>query len=70
VFIGDKDERVIGESWQDMNLNLRQERFDEFVKTGIPHQVRIAISGVPAHVKAIVYDFNADLVGSAIGRIR
>ncbi len=70
VFVGDKDERVIGESWQDMSLNLREERHADFLKNGIPHQVRIAVSGTPAYVKAIVYDFNADLVGSAIGKIR
>ena len=70
VFIGDKDERVIGESWQDMSLSLREDRYAEFMKNGIPHQVRIAVSGVPAYVKAVVYDFNADLVGSIIVRIR
>ncbi len=70
IFVGDKDERVVGESWQDMNLNLRSDTFARLMAQGISHEVRIPVTGVPAYVKAIVYDFNSDLVGSRIVKIK
>jgi VWFA-related protein len=70
IFVGDKDERVIGEAWQDMNLNLRPDTYARMLAEGISHQTRIAVTGVPTYVKAIVYDFNADLVGSVIVKLK
>jgi len=70
IFVGDKGERVIGESWQDMNFNLREDTWARLLADGISHQVRITVSGIPAYVKAIVYDFNADLVGSMMVKVR
>jgi VWFA-related protein len=66
IFVGDRNERVIGESWQDMTFNLRDDIYQRLLADGITHQVRIPITGIPAYAKAIVYDFNADLVGSVI----
>jgi VWFA-related protein len=70
VFVGDKNERVISESWQTMDLNLSDERYRQLIAEGIPHQVRMPVTGVPAYVKAIVYDFNADRVGSIAVKVR
>ena len=70
VFIGDRNERVVGESWQDIDLNLTDATFERLLAEGIRHQVRIPVSGVPAYVKVIAYDFNADLVGSVIVKVR
>ncbi len=70
AFVGDKNERVIGETWQDMNLDLRDDTYARILAEGIPHQVRVAVNGVPAYLKVIVYDFNADLVGSSMMKVR
>jgi hypothetical protein len=70
VFVGDRNERVIGESWQDLDLKLTDATYQRFLADGIPHQVRIPITGVPTYVKVIAYDFNADLVGSVVVKIR
>jgi len=70
VFVGDRNERVIGESWQDMDLKLTDATYQRFLADGIPHQVRIPITGIPAYVKVIAYDFNADIVGSVIVRVQ
>lgn len=69
-FVGDKGERVIGEAWQDMNLNLRDDRYKQYLAEGIPHQVRIPVNGIPEYAKVVVYDFNGDLVGSVIKKVK
>jgi VWFA-related protein len=70
IYVGDRDEDVIGEQWQKIAVRLGDESFRRATAKGIPFSVRIPVKGTPRYVKAIVYDYAADLVGSATVRLR
>ena len=70
ILVGDSRESLVGELWQTIDLNLRDATYRSYLDTGIPHSARIPVSGQPEHVKVIVYDAAADLVGSMTARLR
>jgi hypothetical protein len=69
VFCVDATQRIAGELRQTMDLRLRDEGLLAFQASGRDHTARIPLSGEPAFVKEVVYDYAADLLGSASRRI-
>jgi VWFA-related protein len=69
VFCVDARQRIAGELRQTMDLRLRDEGLQAFQAGGRDHTARIPLSGHPAFVKVVVYDYGADLLGSASRRI-
>jgi VWFA-related protein len=65
IFAGDAKQQVIGETMKRIELKLTPEQHATLMKDGAPLNSRIAISGVPRFVKVVVYDYAADLVGTA-----
>jgi hypothetical protein len=70
VFVGDLNENVVGDSWQNMDLKLLPDTYQRFLAEGIPHQVTLTVPRQPSYAKVVVYDYAADLVGSVIVRIQ
>ena len=66
VHCGDAKERVIGSVTQRVDLNLKPETHASFVQNGFQLSVAVPISGIPAYVKAVVYDYGSERVGSVV----
>jgi VWFA-related protein len=69
IFAGDEKEQVIGETLKRIELKLTPEQHATLMKEGAPLNSRITISGVPRFVKMVVYDYAADLVGTAVATL-
>jgi VWFA-related protein len=69
IFAGDEKQQVIGETMKRIELRLTPEQHATLMKQGAPLNSRIAISGVPRFVKVVVYDYAADLVGTAVATL-
>ena len=69
IFAGDEKEQVIGETMKRIELKLTPEQHGTLMKEGAPLNSRITISGVPRFVKVVVYDYAADLVGTAVATL-
>jgi VWFA-related protein len=69
IFAGDEKQRVIGETMKRIELRLTPEQHATLMKQGAPLNSRIAIGGVPRFVKVVVYDYAADLVGTAVATL-
>jgi hypothetical protein len=41
-----------------------------YLREGIPHTARVAVTSVPRRVKVVVYDAVSDLAGSTVTRLR
>jgi len=67
---GDGKERVVGEVLRKVDLKLTDEAYRTFMKQGASFNVRIPLTGDPKYVKVIVYDYAADLLGTAVTRLR
>ena len=65
-FCADRKQLLIGEQWQTLDFNLTEANYQKFLREGVSYTVRIPLTGEPQYVKAILYDYAADLVGSVM----
>lgn len=70
VFSGDAREGMVSEHWQRIDLKLTPAELAAALQQDIKYTLTFQTSRVPAHVKVIVYDHAADLVGSASARVK
>lgn len=66
LFCGDSKENIVGQAWQKVDLTLREEVYQTFLRDGASYTSRVAVKGDAKFVKGIVYDYAADLLGSAV----
>ena len=66
AFAGDQKQTMVGELWQTLDFKLTEENYQKFQREGLRFTLRIPVKGQPRFVKAIVYDYAADLIGSAM----
>jgi VWFA-related protein len=65
IFTGDKDGDPTGEAWQKINLNLNAEAYQKFLREGVTYTARVPLTNYPKHVKAVLYNYTSDLLGTA-----
>ena len=65
-FCADRKQQLIGEQWQTLDFKLTEENYQKFQKEGVSYTVRIPLTGEAHYLKAILYDYTADLVGSVM----
>ena len=65
-FCADGKQLLVGEQWQTLDFNLTEENYQKFLREGVGYTVQIPVTGEPQYLKAILYDYTADLVGSAM----
>ena len=65
IFCGSRDEELVGERWQKLDLKLTEETYRKALKTGLTYAARVPVTTIPRHVKVVVYDHAADLIGTA-----
>ena len=69
-FCADGRERLVGENWQTLDFRLTEENYQKFMREGVGYTVHVPVDGDPAYLKVILYDHAADLVGSAMVRLK
>ena len=69
-FCGDQDNENVGESWQQLALKLTDADLGRMRTEQLTYVTRIAAKGPANRVRAIVYDFASDRVGSASAPIK
>ncbi len=70
IYAGDARQRIVGESLTKIELKLMPASFESALKDGTPFTARIPINNRPRYVKTIVYDYGADLLGTALVRMK
>jgi VWFA-related protein len=69
MFCGDNKENVVGQAWQTIDLKLKDEAYQRFMQEGAAYIARVPLTGEPKFVKAILYDYSADLLGSVVAKV-
>ena len=64
AFGGDVRQRLVGQTWQRMNLDVADAGRLQLLKDGITYTTTVPLRAVASFVKVIVYDYEADLLGS------
>jgi hypothetical protein len=70
IYAADDKERMLGESRHKVDLKLKDENYERYMREGIPFEVTMRAALPPKFVKVIVYDYAADLLGSAIVKLK
>jgi hypothetical protein len=64
VFCVDAKGHVVGDRWQRIDLSLTQDVYERLRQDGIPYVAHVALTAQARFAKLVVYDPNADLVGT------
>jgi hypothetical protein len=70
TFYGDGRGRYLGDLWQTLELNLREETWQKALKEGIPFSTRVPLQAAGQTFKIVVYSYDADKVGSVTARMK
>jgi VWFA-related protein len=70
AFLGDGQERLVGEKWVTVDLRLRPESFARLARERLTFQIDVPATSVPRMLKVVVYDVSADKVGSTTATVR
>jgi hypothetical protein len=70
VFCADANQRLLGVNWDTVEFAMTPDAYQRFMQKGMTYSTRVGVTGEPRHVKVVVYDVGADLVGSAILRLK
>ena len=72
VFCSDSSENLIGELWQKADLALKEDTYRRLLRDGYVHRAVVPLKGKArlGYVKAVVYRYRGDVVGSAIVRVK
>jgi VWFA-related protein len=65
VFCFDESGNLLGSGMQNADLKLKEADYKTVLAKGIPYKVTFPINPGVRRVRAVVYDFKADLIGSA-----
>jgi hypothetical protein len=66
VLCGDAKQQVVGVLKQQMTLNMDAAHYARAIGGGIPYTTTIPVTARPAHVKVLVYDYDADMLGAVM----
>lgn len=70
AFCGDDRGAVVGEIDDTLDINLADGEYQRVLKSGFRTTVRVPVTGDAKYVKVLVYDFRADLLGTAAVKLK
>jgi VWFA-related protein len=70
VYCGDGNQKIVGQVRRQLNIALTEDTYRRAAREGFFRDLGVPVAGKPRNVKVIVYDYEADRVGSALVRIK
>jgi hypothetical protein len=70
IFAADGGGNSLGDFWHNLNLDLVEAKYQEYLRTGIPLAVNIPWKESSRLLKIVVYDAIGDKIGSKVVKIR
>jgi VWFA-related protein len=70
VYCGDGSEKIVGQTRRQFSIALTEETYQRAMREGFFRDIGVAVTGKPRNVKVVLYDYEADRVGSALVRIK
>jgi len=69
IYCGDGETKIFGETRRLLNLALTDESYERAMKNRFSREMRVTVTAKPRYVKVIVYDYDADRVGSVLAKL-
>jgi len=70
ILCGDKDQNVVGKIQHKLAMSLDDQKYQRAITEGMPYTATIPVTGLVTHVKAVVYDYESDLVGTVVIKLK
>lgn len=70
VFLGNRTERLVGELKKRVDLRLEPESYARIRRDGVSFSATVDATAPVRHVKAVVYDYPADRLGTAVTQLK
>lgn len=72
IACSDADRKIVGQSSQRLSFTLTDAQYQKAVKDGLPANVtvRFPVTKYPSYAKVVVYNFENDLLGSMVKKVR
>jgi hypothetical protein len=66
LFVGSRSERQIGELRKRVDCQLEDEAYAAIQREGLTFSATVTVTGEPWHLKAVVYEYMSDRLGTAV----
>jgi hypothetical protein len=70
ILCGDARQKIVGRTSRTLDITLTEGRFAQLATQGLPYSVKIPVKAPARFVKVIVYNYEADLLGSAMVKMK
>lgn len=64
IFCNDMAGKSTGDAWKKIKLTVPEEKYKQTLKDGVEYTIRVAAKNSSRHLKVVVYDYRADVVGT------
>jgi hypothetical protein len=64
IFYGDSRGHYLGDSWEILEMNLKEDTYQKVMREGIPFSFRIPMRAPDESMKVVLYNYRTDKVGS------
>jgi VWFA-related protein len=70
VYCGDGNQKIVGLARRQLNIALTEDTYQRAAREGFFRDMGVPVTATPRYVKVMVYDYEADRIGSALVRIK
>jgi VWFA-related protein len=70
TFFGDSRGRYLGDSWEILEMNLKEDTYQKAMKDGISFSYRVPMKAPDESLKVVIYNYQNDRVGSEMIRVK
>jgi hypothetical protein len=70
IYCGDGGQKLIGQTRRQLDIALTGASYERASREGFFRDFGVAVTGKPQYVKVVVYDYDADRVGSAMVKLK
>jgi hypothetical protein len=60
------DGKATGDAWKKIRVTVPDDQYKQILRNGVEYTIRLAAKNSSKHLKVVVYDYHADVVGTVI----
>jgi VWFA-related protein len=68
IYCNDMDGKATGDAWKKIRVTVPDDKYKQTLRDGIEYTIRLPAKNSSRHLKVVVYDYRADIVGTVVTR--
>jgi VWFA-related protein len=68
IYCNDMDGKATGDAWKKIRVTVPDDKYKQTLRDGIEYTIRLPAKNSSRHLKVVVYDYRADVVGTVVTR--